>query len=122
MELFMKILKEQYGVCRLKNTEDTNWAKGEFVSITNTQDECSVVCPKACIPEGIKYEGPWSVLKVEGPLDFALIGILSFISNTLANAGISIFAISTYDTDYILVKSEKINEAKKCLQDVGIGF
>ena len=122
MKLCMRVLEESYFVCRLSNTESTHWAEGEFVSITKTEDECSVVCPKACIPEGVKHEGPWSVLKVEGPLDFSLIGILSFISSTLANAEISIFAISTYDTDYILVKSEKLNEAKRCLQDAGISF
>lgn len=122
MNLNMKILEDQYYVCRLNNNESVDWAKGDFVSITYTEDECSVVCPKACVPSGIKYEGPWSIFKVEGPLDFALIGILSFISRTLADEGISIFAISTYDTDYILVKSEKLDEAKKCLQDAGISF
>lgn len=118
----MSELDESYFICRLNHTETAHWAKGEFVSITKTKDECSVICSKACIPEGVKHEGPWRVLKVEGPLDFSLIGILSFISNTLANAGISIFAISTYDTDYILVKNEKTNEAKECLQEAGVSF
>lgn len=122
MNLNMKILDNQYYVCRLNSNEKADWAKGDFISITYTEDECSVVCPKSCVPSGIKYEGPWSILKVEGPLDFALIGILSFISRTLADAGISIFAISTYDTDYILVKTEKLDKAKKCLQDAGINF
>lgn len=122
LKLYMSVLEELYCVCRLGLTEDIKWAQGEFVSITKTADECSVVCPKSCVPEGIKYEGLWRILKVQGPLDFELIGILSFISRTLADAGISIFAISTYDTDYILVKSEKIDEAKKYLQNAGISF
>jgi len=61
--------------------------------------------------DNIKCEKDWRILRVEGPLDFSLIGILSSISTTLANKGISIFAISTYDTDYILVKDKKVDMA-----------
>ena len=72
-----------------------------------TKDELSVVLPSENIPtdlKDVKTEGGWGCLKIEGPLDFALVGILSSISEPLAAAEISIFALSTYDTDYILVK------------------
>jgi hypothetical protein len=111
--LTMKLLKEKYGVCRLNETElIPEWTKNsDFFSITKTADELSIVCFEDSIPNDIKCEKDWRILKVEGPLDFSLIGILSSISTILAQTGISIFAISTYDTDYILVKNKDIDNA-----------
>ena len=111
--LTMKLLKEKYGVCRLDKTElIPEWAKAsDFFSITKTLDELSIVCAENNIPNHIKCERNWRVLKIEGPLDFSLIGILASISTILAKKRISIFAISTYDTDYILVKDKDIDNA-----------
>lgn len=115
--LTMKLLKERYGVCRLgKNEPIPEWTKNsDFCSITKTLDELSIVCTEASIPKDIKCEKDWRILKIEGPLDFSLIGILASISTILAQEGISIFAISTYDTDYILVKNNDIDNAVKSL-------
>lgn len=115
--LTMTLLRSKLGAARLSKDEAIpQWAaKGEFFSITKTAEELSIVCPQELIPEGIKCERDWKALKVEGPLDFSLIGILSKISSALAVAGISIFAVSTYDTDYILVKEEKIESAIETL-------
>lgn len=111
--LTIKLLKEKFGVCRLdKNSLIPEWSQNDdFFSITRTSDELSIVCKEDNIPNDIKYEKDWRILKVEGPLDFSLIGILSKISTILAQRGISIFAISTYDTDYILVKDKDIKNA-----------
>lgn len=115
--LTLKLLSEKFGVCRLdKNTLIPDWAKNsDFFSITKTSDELSIVCIQDNIPDNIKCEKDWRILKVEGPLDFALIGILSKLSTVLAQKGISIFAISTYDTDYILVKDADIANAVTAL-------
>lgn len=115
--LTMKLIKEKYGVCRLNKTElIPEWAKGsEIFSITKTLDELSIVCVQENIPNEIKCEKDWRILKVEGPLDFSLIGILASISTILAEKSISIFAISTYDTDYILVKDKDIDNAIEAL-------
>lgn len=111
--LTLKLLKEKYGVCRLAEDDlIPEWAKdSDFFSITKTLDELSIVCTQSKIPDNIKYEKDWRILKIEGPLDFSLIGILSKISMILAKNQISIFAISTYDTDYILVKDKDITNA-----------
>jgi len=111
--LTMKLLKEKYGVCRLnKNELIPEWAQNsDFFSITKTCDELSIVCSQDDIPNDIQCEKDWKILKIEGPLDFSLIGILASISTILAQKGISIFAISTYDTDYILVKNKDIRNA-----------
>lgn len=117
--LTMKLLKERFGVCRLNENEPIpEWAKNsDFYSITKTLDELSIVCSQDSIPSNIKCEKDWRTLKIEGPLDFSLIGILSSISTILAQTGISIFAISTYDTDYILVKDKDISNAIKALSN-----
>lgn len=119
--LTMSLLPERFGVCRLNKDElIPPWAKNsDFYSITKTMDELSIVCPQTAIPGDVKCEKDWRALKVEGPLDFSLIGILSSISTILARQGISIFAISTYDTDYILVKEKDLVNAIKALADEG---
>jgi uncharacterized protein len=111
--LTMKLLKESLAVCRLNknDTIPTFATKGEFFSITKTEDELSIVCSCEVVPEGVKCEKDWRALKIEGPLDFSLIGILSSISSILAKNKVSIFAISTYDTDYILVKNKDLDNA-----------
>lgn len=116
--LTMQLMKETYGVCRLDSGESIpEWAsRGKFFSITRTEDELSVVCDEQAIPERVKCEKDWRVLKVLGPLDFSLIGILSSISSILAEEKISIFAISTYDTDYILVKEKDLKQGIKALE------
>ena len=90
--------------------------QGQFFSISKTDQELSVVCPSVVSLNSEKSEEGWACIKVHGPLDFSLTGILADISAVLAKTKISIFAISTFDTDYILVKSEKLQAAQKALQ------
>ena len=108
--LTLKLLKETFAVSRLnKNEVIPDWINtSDFYSITKTEDELSIVCSQESVPKDIKHEDDFKALKIEGPLDFSLIGILSKISTILAKSKISIFAISTYDTDYILVKNTDI--------------
>ena len=97
------------------------WAteKGGFGSITRTPQELSLVCDEKRVPKGVKAEPGWRVFRVDGPLDFALTGILASIAAPLAQAGVSIFAISTFDTDYVLVKHEKVQQAVAALRAAG---
>ena len=119
--LVMTLFEKTFCVCRLNSKEEIpSWAlKNEFYSITKTFEELSVVCVQENIPENVKCERDWRILKVEGPLDFSIVGILSAISSILARVGVSIFAISTFDTDYILVKEKDIDEAVKALAEEG---
>ena len=89
-----------------------------FFSITQTEDELSVVCDQSVIPANVKKVEDWRAFKVEGPLDFSQVGILSSLATPLAENQIPIFAISTYDTDYLLVQSKHFGEAKKVLGKV----
>lgn len=92
---------------------------GSFVSTTRTAEELSIVCPQIQVPAVMKRKEGWRCLKVRGPLDFSLTGILASLTTPLAKAGISVFAISTYDTDYLLVKEENLEKAIEILVKKG---
>jgi hypothetical protein len=118
----LRLLDGRFAICRLgPEDEIPAWAlgKADFCSITRTKDELSVVCREDSVPDDIKCERAWRVLQVEGPLDFALTGILASIAKALADAGVSIFAVSTFDTDYILVKETNLALAQRALQSTG---
>lgn len=119
--LRLAILPETLAICRLEPhaTIPTWTTASTFFSVTQTEDELSIVCPERNVPAGIRCERGWRALKVAGPLDFSLVGILAAIAAPLAEAGISIFALSTYDTDYVLVKEEGLERAVDVLSNSG---
>lgn len=86
-------------------------AERPLVSVTAAANELSIVCPAFLVPESHRTEGPWRAFEIEGPIDFALTGVLAAVLNPLAAAGLSIFALSTYDTDWILVRTDKLAAA-----------
>lgn len=116
------LLKNIFGICKLKPIEQIpSWAtQGPLFSITKTEDELSIVCEQNFIAkETADISLNWRCLKIKGPLDFSLTGILSSLLNPLADNKIGIFALSTFDTDYILIKEEKINAAIEVLKQAG---
>lgn len=104
-------------ICRLDSDQlIPNWAiNSDFFSITKTADELSIVCNQSSVPDDIQHEKDWRCFKVVGPIHFSVVGVLADISDTLSTAQISIFAISTFDTDYILVKNENFESAKSLI-------
>ena len=122
--LTLTVLNDIYTIHRLGHSSSIplNVLEAGFYAITKTDEELSIVCPASIAIEGSKKDSGWSCLKVAGPLDSSLTGILAKISNALAQAKISIFAISTYNTDYILVKSENVESAKNVLVSAGYNF
>ena len=114
------ILKKRYSIYKFKSDcVLPGWVYlSDFYSITKTKDELSVIAIQTdSISEKITCSKDWRILKVVGPLDFSLIGIIAGISIILKEKKISIFTISTYDTDYILVKQNKLNIGIKALRD-----
>lgn len=122
MPIQLELLPNQYAVCRFApQTPLTGLIPPSgFFALTRTDDELSLVIDQTAIQPGWTAEVGWRALKVLGPLDFSLVGILSSLAAPLAVAGISIFAVSTYDTDYLLLKTEKLPAAVDTLQTVGI--
>jgi uncharacterized protein len=118
------ILNGTYCIHRLKRGTALPAAlfASPFYNVTQSEDELSVVAPIAIKLDAQKTDGGWAVMKVAGTLDFSETGILAGISTTLAQAGISLFAISTFDTDYILVKEPQLRAAKEALNAAGHRF
>jgi len=118
--LTLSILPDTLAICRLApGAPIPAWARGDFVAITRTRGELAIVCAQANVPDGIVCERDWRALRVVGQLDFALTGVLASLTAPLADAGISIFAVSTFDTDYILVKARDLEKTTRVLQEAG---
>ena len=119
--LNLTLLPDIYAICRLANDDAVpDWACSRgFISLTHTADELSIVCLQDNVPEQIKCERGWRCLQVAGPLDFAQTGILASLTAPLAAASVSIFAISTFDTDYLLVQNTALPHALEALRNAG---
>lgn len=117
----LKILESEFSICHLDNrNEIPQWLKtAKIFSVTRTKDELSVVCPTSLVPAGVESSSGWSCIEVKGPLSFDQVGILASIASPLARAGISIFVISTYLTDYILVRKKQLKAAISTLKQAG---
>jgi len=120
--MHLEAIDIRLAVCRLDAGSDVPpWVdrSAGFTSITRTGDELSVVCAHDDVPEGVPMEGPWRAFRVQGPIVMTLIGVVASLAGALADAGISIFAISTYDTDYILVHEPDFEAAVGALTRAG---
>jgi hypothetical protein len=107
-----------FAVCRLEpDTPIPPWATtGDFFSITRTDDGLSVVCRQDAVPEAITCERGWRCLRVAGAMPLSVVGVLASLTAPLADVGISVFAISTFDTDYLLVKGEDLERTVDVLR------
>lgn len=115
----LKKLPYELTVCKVADVSDLDLSK-EFYFIGRTDEEISLVCKTEDTPKNTtECDDGWKAFRIEGVLDFSLIGILSKISGILADNKIGIFAVSTYNTDYILVKAENFDKAMKVLGDAG---
>jgi hypothetical protein len=120
--LALCLLEDQFAIVRLDPARATPaWAQGRssFTAVVRTAAELSVVAPQEAVPAEVEAVGPWRVLEVQGPLDFGLTGILADLAGILARIEISIFAVSTYDTDYVLVREEDVAAAIEALRAAG---
>jgi hypothetical protein len=119
--LVLEVLPGLLAVCRMDSgSAFPGWAQyGTLLALVRTTDELSVVCAQECVPVGVHAEAGWRAIKVLGPLEFALVGVLAGLAQPLAQAGVSLFAISTFDTDYVLVKENKLDSAIQALTAAG---
>lgn len=116
----LKIIDQDFSICKVENLSGID-CSDKFYFISKTDEELSLVCSTDLIPENvIQHEDGWRAFRIQGVLDFSLIGILSKISTLLAENKIGIFAISTYNTDYILTKKEDFDKAIKILMNNGL--
>jgi uncharacterized protein len=123
--LDLDLLPEEYAVCRLPAgtalpaTLRSGPDDKGVLSVTWAPDETSIICPADRVPEGATAETPWRCLRVVGPLDLALTGVLASLVGPLAEARVNIVTFSTYDTDYLLVPTVRLREAVDTLVKAG---
>ena len=117
----LTLLRPVLAVSRLYETAELpEWArKGPFFCLTRTSDELSIVCLEENVPEGIRQERGWRAFKLHGPIEFSTVGVLASLTAPLARSGISLFALSTFDTDYLLVKEDDVKKATLALREEG---
>ena len=119
IKIILETLRPRFSVCKVKDYSGVDLTK-PFCFTGTTDEENSLVCPEALVPGNtIERDDGWKGFRIIGQLDFSLIGILARISKILAEGGIGIFAISTYNTDYILTKEENFEKAMKVLKNAG---
>lgn len=120
-QLKFRRLREPYAIVRQAPDEPVpEWATmGEFTSITRTGDELSLVCPATNLPHDVEVQHHWMCLKLHGPFPFSQTGVLLSFIEPLSTKGIPIFAISTYDTDYVLIQEEWAGAALNALHQAG---
>jgi hypothetical protein len=118
--LDLLLLAGRYAVCRLPaEAAFPAWVAGDLVCVTRTAEELSVVCREHAVPGGVRCELGWRCLRVAGTLDFSLVGVLASLLVPLAEAGVAVFALSTFGTDYLLVREAELDRATKALLAAG---
>lgn len=116
----LTLLLPRMAVCRLPPAAPIPlWPAGPFVAITRTADELSIVCSEDSAPNDVRAERGWRCIKLEGPIPFTTVGVAAAVTKALADAKISVFFVSTYDTDYVLVRSESLDSAVSALKAAG---
>lgn len=125
----LRFLNETYSVCQLAPDADIpNWLKGEFVAILRTDEELTIVAPSSSMPapfvhsDQTQVSPDWKCFRVCSELEFDIVGVIAGISKVLAEAKISIFSLSTYNTDYFLVSQTSVQSTKQALTNAGYTF
>ena len=115
----IEILEPVFAICKVPDMSDVTFAD-DFIFAAKTDEEFSIVCASSAVPQNaLQTDSGWRAFRIQGVLDFSLVGVLAEITGILAAHGISIFAVSTYNTDYILAKTENFERAIKALADNG---
>jgi hypothetical protein len=119
--LRLSVLEHRLAVCWLEpDSEIPAWATGApFFCVTRTAGELSAICPEERVPAGTTCERGWRALKLESPFEFGMIGVLASVAVPLAESEVSILAIATYETDYVLVRESQLDFATQTLRERG---
>lgn len=123
-KLTLAIYPPLFAICRLHpDGFIPHWALlGDFVSLTRTRTELSIICPQENVPDDAEAERGWCCIKIDGPFDFSISGVHASVALPLAEANISVIAIATYETDHVLVKEEELERTRQALTRAGHTF
>ena len=120
MSVKLHVLPDSIAICRLAPDADVpTWATGDFVSITRTTEELSIVCPQGGVPDDVTAERDYRCLRIAGTLDFTMVGVISGIARVLAENEVTLLVVSTYDTDWFLFRQASLDRAVGALRAAG---
>ena len=116
----LEVVPGTYAVCQLDADAGVpDWISGAVTSVTRTPAELSIICSEESVPGDVRNESGWKCLRVVGPLEFSMVGVIASLTGVLADAGLSVFVVSTFDTDCLLVKQAHLETAVKSLTSAG---
>ena len=116
----LEVVPGAYAVCQLDfDAEVPGWVSGAVTSVTRTPAELSIICSEECVPGDVRSESGWRCLRVVGPLEFSMVGVIASLTGVLADAGLSVFVVSTFATDCLLVKQAHLDTAVTSLTSAG---
>ena len=120
-KLSLSLLPHTYAVCQFHpDNHIPYWAlMGDFVSLTRTNEELSIICQQSNVPGDVDAERGWCCIQVQGAFDFSVVGVHASLAIPLAEANISVLSVATYATDYLLVKEEYVEQALQVLEQAG---
>lgn len=120
-QLSLSLLPHKYAVCQFHPDKHIPyWAlMGDFVSLTRTNEELSIICQQSNVPTEVEAERGWCCIQVQGAFDFSVVGVHASLAIPLAEANISVLSVATYATDYLLVKEENVERALQVLEQAG---
>ncbi len=117
----LMLLPDDFAISRMDgNAPIPSWARGSFVSITRSEEELSVVCPQRYVPAQVPSERDWRCLAFKGPIDFGMTGVVARLAGVLESRNVSLFVISTFDTDYVLIRQNQMEAA--CTSLIAAGY
>lgn len=120
MKLRIRVHDARLAVCRLAaNAPTPDWIGGPFTSITRTAEELSIVCDEQSVPVGVQAAPGWRLLSIEGPIPFETTGVAATLIAPLSAAGVSVFLIATFDTDYLLLRADAFERSLDLLRQAG---
>ena len=116
----LELLPAELAICRLDpGVPFPSWVRGDLIAVVRTSEELSVVCDAGALPEGLDCSRGWRAVRVAGTMDLSLTGVLAKLLAPLAEAEVPIFAVSSFDTDYVLVRGERLEQARAALEAAG---
>ncbi|MFK7737228.1 MAG: ACT domain-containing protein [Pirellulaceae bacterium] len=134
MKLQLRVLPNEHSICQYQGEAPFDWVRqitselesrqlvSGLWSLTRTPTEWSLVCETSCQPANIRGDSGWRVITIEAQMDLDIVGVLASLLEPLKSAGVSIFALSTFDTDFVLVRSDHLVAAVRSLQQAGFEF
>ncbi len=120
--LQLQLLPGTYAICRLASDADVGWASGDFQCVTRCTGELlpvTVITLAHAVPEAVECDAGWRVLRISGTFTFGEVGVLASVANALAQAGVPVVCTSTFETDYVLVRANRLDIARDALEAAG---